>query len=100
MSKSQMHVILLSIWLFAITAPSIITLLTDGNKSPITLNLNEEEQQEQVKKSQAKEKIVNEDYYDLSLINFSNDSKLADFYFLGTLDYTSEVISPPPEYKS
>lgn len=83
-------------WLFAIVAPSIITLC-DVENPVIVTNLNEEEQQETGKKSQAEEKIVNSGISDFSLIAQSKKSFIGDFYSLKHIDFTLEILLPPPE---
>ena len=64
--KDLARIILLFLWLFAITAPSIITLM-DVTQSVTLTNVNEEEQQEFGKKSQAEEKMVKDNTFKFSL---------------------------------
>ncbi|MRI01352.1 hypothetical protein GH721_12490 [Kriegella sp. EG-1] len=91
--------LLLFLWLFAITAPSIVTLLDTDNPIIIS-NLNEEEQQEVIKKSSLEEKILNNGYFGLSLITLSDQSDIADYYTLRFIDFTLEILLPPPEHIS
>ncbi|MEO9890881.1 hypothetical protein [Aurantibacter sp.] len=91
--------LLLFLWLFAITAPSIITLLDTDNPIIIT-NLNEEEQQEVIKKSSLEEKMLNDGYFNFSLITLSDQSDKTDYYTLRFVDFTLEILLPPPEHIS
>ncbi|MBU2948460.1 hypothetical protein [Zobellia uliginosa] len=88
--------LLLSFWLFAIAAPSVITLM-DVDNPVILTNLNEEEQQEAGKKSPIEEKFVNYTYLDFSLIPLSEQSAIGHYYLMGHIDFTLEILLPPPE---
>lgn len=94
--KRIAQISLLILWLFAIAAPSLITLCDIENPIVVT-NLNEEEHQETSKKSQAEEKFVNEHNWDYSLIKNIKESEMNDFHLLGTFDYILEIVPPPPE---
>ncbi|SHI42021.1 hypothetical protein [Pseudozobellia thermophila] len=95
--KGIYRVTLLLLWLFAITAPSLITLY-DTDNAIVVNNLNEEEQQESGKKSQAEEKFVDHHILDFALTNFSLRPEIGDYHRFSSLDHTLEVLSPPPEY--
>ncbi|HEA20529.1 hypothetical protein LCGC14_3135950 [marine sediment metagenome] len=95
--KGFAQIILLSLWFFAIVAPSVITLLDKENPVWVT-NLNEEEQQEAGKKAQASQKIINDGHFDFSLIAQSNKIVLGDCHSIGYFDYTLEILLPPPEH--
>lgn len=96
MLRSTIFITLLSIWLFAIFAPPIISLMNNDGKTIITINLNEEEQSEQGKKNVAEKKIVydNTNFYFLAQLR---NHSLNDFYLLANFDHTLEIILPPPE---
>lgn len=94
--KDFARITLLLLWLFAIIAPSAITLMDIDNPIVVT-NLNEEEQQEYGKKTQAEEKFVNEVTSDFSLIAQSQKSIMGDFHPMAYIDYTLEILLPPPE---
>jgi len=94
--KSFARISLLVLWLFAIIAPSVITLIDVDNPIVVT-NLNEEEQEESVKKTQAEEKFVHEKLCDFSLIANTLKSVTGNYYLISHIDYTSEIILPPPE---
>lgn len=96
-SRNFARITLLTLWLFAIVAPSVITLMDVENPVIIT-NLNEEEQQESGKKTQDEEKIVNENIYDFSLIAQSKKSVRGDYHPLSHLQHTIEILLPPPEH--
>ncbi|WP_276168883.1 hypothetical protein [Zobellia alginiliquefaciens] len=91
--------LLLSLWLFAIAAPSVITLL-DVDNPVIVTNLNEEEQQEAGKKSPLEEKFVSNNYFDFSLIALLERSAMGHYYAMGSIDFTLEILLPPPEHIS
>ena len=93
------RVLLLSLWLFAIVAPSAITLLDIDNPVIVT-NLNEEEQQETGKKSPLQEKFVNDGFTDFSLIALSQKSILSVYHPMGHINFTQKILLPPPEHIS
>ncbi|HDZ05355.1 hypothetical protein LCGC14_0069980 [marine sediment metagenome] len=92
------RIILLFLWLFAVTAPSIITLCDVENPIVIT-NLNEEEQ-ESGKKSMGEEKFVKENLLDFSIAAIFENSIISNFSMIGYMDLSLEVPSPPPDYIS
>ena len=91
------RITLLLLWLFAVTAPSIITLCDVDNPIVVT-NLNEEEQQESGKKSMGEEKFVKENLLDFSLIAIYENSIKPNHHIIGYFDLSLEVLSPPPEH--
>lgn len=92
------RITLLLLWLFAVTAPSIITLCDIDNPIVIT-NLNEEEQ-ESGKKSMGEEKFFKENSLDFSTIAIFESSIISNFNPIGYLDLSQEVFSPPPDKTS
>ena len=96
MFKSRVHVILLGLWLFAIMAPSVITL-ADVDKPLVVSNLTEEEQQEQGKNSLDEKKVLNDGLSGLSLLSLWQESALFNPYLLKDSDHNAEIILPPPE---
>ncbi len=96
MFRSTIIISLLSIWLFAIFAPPVISLMNNDGNTIITVNLNEEEQPEQGKKNVAEKKIVYDNTNFSFLAQLRNHS-LSDFYLLANFDHTLEIILPPPE---
>jgi len=95
--KKFARISLLTLWLFAIAVPSAIVFFDVDNPIIIT-NLNEEEQEESGKKTQAEEKFVNEAVLDFSLLAQSQKSVTADYHFITHIDYTLEIFLPPPEH--
>ena len=93
------RITLLLLWLFALTAPSIITLCDIDNPIVVT-NLNEEEQQESGKKSMGEEKFVKENLLAFSLIAIYKNSIKLNHHIIGCFDLSLEVLSPPPEQLS
>lgn len=92
------RIILLLLWLFAVTAPSIVTLCDVENPIVIT-NLNEEEQ-ETGKKSMGEEKFVKESLLDFSIAAIFENSIISNFSMIAYIDLSLEVPSPPPDYIS
>jgi hypothetical protein len=93
------RITLLLLWLFAVTAPSIITLCNIDNPIVVT-NLNEEEQQESGKKSMGEEKFVKENSLDFSIIAIYENSVIGNIHVIGSFGLSLEVLSPPPELLS
>ena len=93
--KDLARITLLFLWLFAILAPNVVTLM-DVDNPVMVLNLNEEEQQENGKKTQGEEKIFNESFFNLSLIAKTKKSTSAIHNFLGHKEHVSEILLPPP----
>ncbi|MCE2613464.1 hypothetical protein LVD13_10800 [Flavobacteriaceae bacterium D16] len=89
---------LLLIWLFAIIAPPVITLVNEEERVYISINQNEEEQ-EQGKKDTSEEKIVQETLEYGSLLAFSATSKFKSHNVNQTPAFFLEIPLPPPEYK-
>ncbi|MDF4203438.1 hypothetical protein PXD56_10755 [Maribacter sp. SA7] len=89
------RITLLLLWLFAVTAPSIITLCDVENPIVIT-NLNEEEQ-ESGKKSIGEEKFVKENSLDFSIVAIHVNSTISNFNMKGYQDLSFDVLSPPPD---
>jgi hypothetical protein len=89
--------ILLGLWLFAIAAPSVITLM-DVDKPVVVSNLNEEEQHEQGKTSVDEKKVVDNGLFDFSLRSKLGNRNNYAFYLEKSLDTTLEIILPPPEH--
>ena len=97
MKRSNIHFAFLLLWLFALIVPPTISLLDSHGNTEFSINLNEEEQQEQGKKNPDEEKIVREAISDYSLLSSLNKSEMGIYYFLSHTDYTQEILLPPPE---
>jgi len=93
------RILLLSTWLFAILVPSMV-LLSDKD-TVLVINLNEEEQQETGKKVQAEEDIVNQNPFDFFSLIAQSEVWTAEFRSAPRhIDYTLEILLPPPEHLS
>ena len=97
MPRLKIHFILLFVWLSAIFAPPVVSLLSAGSKSLVTINLNEEKEQEQGKKDIDEKLIVEKKGADFSLLSLLQGSLSHDFYILDNSEHFSEIILPPPE---
>lgn len=97
MLKPYLHFFLLSTWLFAIVAPSMVSYLSSKDQTVITFNLGEEEQQEQGQKSSVEEKFVRENTNDFSIVRFQIKSPIKDLEYIIYSNHTLEVLSPPPK---
>jgi hypothetical protein len=95
--KSFVIVILTSIWLIGILVPPIIQLLDVPGKF-ISININEEEPQEQNKKDLNEEFILS-NISGHHLLNFAkiNAQQSWDHRFL-YLSHIAEIQVPPPKY--
>lgn len=96
MTKSRILILLIGLWLFAIAAPSVVTLI-NPEKPVVVMNLNEEEQNEQGKKSIDEIKVVH-GLGGFSLISELDHTANFQFYLAKGLTTSLEVILPPPEY--
>lgn len=94
--KSIARITLLLFWLFAITAPSIVTLCNSDNPIVVT-NLNEEEHQESGKKLLGEEKFGKENSMDFSLIAIYENLINANLQILRYSGLSLDVLSPPPK---
>ncbi|PIF00713.1 MAG: hypothetical protein CR994_04990 [Maribacter sp.] len=96
MVRQNILITLLSIWIFAILAPPVISLLSDDARI-IQINITEEEQQEQGEKNLGEKLILENNAPDVSLLSLLQDLGSHDFYLLGHYDLDSEIVLPPPE---
>lgn len=96
MSKSRILFLLIGLWLFAIVAPSVVTLI-NPDKPVVVSNFNEEEQNEQGKKSVDEIKLVAGQGGFLLISELDNITNF-QFYLAESLHTSLEVILPPPEY--
>ncbi|MGB5553690.1 MAG: hypothetical protein WBM83_03450 [Flavobacteriaceae bacterium] len=95
--KTFARLVLLLLWLFAIVAPSVITIM-DVDNPVIVTNLNEEEQQETSKKSPVEEKVLHGHTCDFSIIAQSKKSVRGNHHPISHVDHTQEILLPPPEH--
>lgn len=97
-SKTLIQSCLLLVWLIALTAPPIITMLDSDTKVLVT-NLTEEEQHEypQGKKNTETPKLFFDQLECFSQISKQQSQKIADFYILGVSTHTQKILLPPPK---
>ena len=88
---------LLSLWIFSILAPSIITIYHGGDETLMILCHNEEEQQESGKKDNVEEKIVSEEKEQKFIINLFDEMVPGDTNTEHSSNYIVEIHLPPPE---
>lgn len=96
MSKNRVLFILLGLWLFAIMAPSVVTLI-DVDKTIVVSNLNEEEQQEQGKKDFDEQQLANDSTSDYVLLSKMAASDNFAFHRIDGFDTAMDIVLPPPE---
>ncbi|WP_297762818.1 hypothetical protein [uncultured Muriicola sp.] len=94
--KSFIFVILTSIWLTGILAPPVLQLL-DVTTPFISINMNEEEPQEQAKKDLSEEIILSNLPRHQSVFFLSSLSQTNWEQSLLYLSYSTEIQLPPPE---
>jgi hypothetical protein len=73
-------------------------MLSEGNKTILTINLCEEEQKGQEKSDIDEKLIVERANTNFSPLSHLQSSLSYNFYVLGNSDHISEIILPPPEY--
>jgi len=98
MIKSSILASLISIWLFAVFAPSVITLVNNEDNIFISVNLNEEEQQEQGEKGDSEEKTVLENWIAQIHISPHERTFLSDQLEVIIYSHAIEIPLPPPEF--
>lgn len=94
--KSLVLIVLSSIWILGVLTPPIVNLVTD-DASFISMNLNEEEPQEEEKKDIDEEKILTIRHQGYSIWSTKNSAVLFDTASFGVLTHTTEIPLPPPE---
>ena len=97
MTKSSILVSLIFIWLFTVFAPSVISLVNNEDSAYVSLNVKEEEQQEQAKFDSSEEKIFHEE--STTQIGFSQQKRtlFLDKRRLIFLSHSVEISLPPPK---
>jgi len=94
--KTAIRITLLSFWICTLTVPSFVTILNSNDDPILVINLNEEEQQEQLKKDIEEKQIT---YYASSIMPNAQLKKTADadHYLISTSNMMTEIVLPPPE---
>jgi len=95
--RSAILFTLLSLWIFAIMVPSVITMLDNGDKTIMVMTLNEEEQQEQGKKEIHEIQMVCSVSFCFTLSFLYKDEVKCTNNPLRYPDHTQEIHLPPPE---
>lgn len=98
MYRAKTIYVLLAVWLFAIIAPPVITLVNEEERVYISFNQTEEEQ-EQGKKDNSEEKIVQETLEYADLLNLRTTRKFKLDNINRAPGFFLEIPLPPPEYK-
>ena len=95
MIKSFIHIILATVLIFSILAPTVFNLCSETD-TIVLLDSTEEEKSEKTEKD-IEEKIIN--YYTLNDKSLSSLKKRAAqlIYLESNIDYTLKVLLPPPE---
>lgn len=88
--------ILIAFWLFALTAPSVLTLI-DPEGSKLVMNLNEEDAEESTFSPFDEEQLATENYFALFHPIQTKKIELTSMGWFIALDHTLEVVLPPPE---
>ncbi|NNJ89602.1 MAG: hypothetical protein HKP53_09380 [Eudoraea sp.] len=94
--KSFIFIILTSIWITGILAPPVLQLL-DVNRPFVSINMNEEEPQEQNKKDQSEEIVLLNISSHQSVILFENRRRPNWEHHFHFFTFTTEIQLPPPE---
>ena len=94
--KSFVVVFLSTIWITGIIAPPVLQLI-DDNAMFISLNMNEEEPQEQGKKDIGEEFILGNPMSVNDFLLFSYSDSAGDYASSFSNSYYGEIQLPPPE---
>jgi len=97
MIKSSILTSLIFIWLFAVFAPPIISLVSNEEGIFISVNLNEEEQQEQSKKDDKEEKILLDNWLAQVQLSPHEKSPYLEMEKINFSTHSIEIPLPPPE---
>lgn len=91
---------ILSLWIFSILAPSVITIANQGEEVLLVLCHNEEEQQETGKKDSVEEKIIPEVKYHVPGSGTFENFDPRYNYTLHSSNHIAEIHLPPPEHST
>ena len=89
---------LIFLWIFAIVAPTVITLVDRNPKSVVISTLNEEEHQKQGKKDVGEKEIAFESFRNQGLFAFQNKKNPCESATVWPMDRALEILVPPPQY--
>ncbi len=91
---------MLSLWISALVAPAVITLMQKGDQNGLMITLNEEEQQESVKHTKGEKQLVVSQIFGISKWAYRQKALIPDSNMILTSLNTAEIILPPPEFIS
>ena len=96
--KTAVRITLLSLWICALTVPSLVTVINSSDDPVLVINLNEEEQQELGKKDISEEKIISHGYYSGLVAWYQKKNLFTGYHFFGISNHYQDISLPPPEY--
>ncbi len=96
MLKSIVYVILSSILIFSILAPSVINLLTE-TESYVFVEKTDEEKTEKLEKD-IEEKILQNSFSDIDSLLSENLITTVFYYIENNSNHYSRIVIPPPDY--
>ena len=88
----------LSLWMFSIIAPVVITLVSEGEDTVVILCHNEKEQKESGEKDKFEEKIIPESNFRLMLAYYAENGSPIDNITSYNSCHIKEIPLPPPEH--
>jgi hypothetical protein len=97
MKITIVHISLLTLWILAISAPSLISIYEEGDTAIFVMNLGEEEQEEQGGKDIGEEKIIPSFPYKILQVFPDENNSSLDNYILGRSNFSLDISLPPPE---
>ncbi len=98
MERKPIVCFFLGVWLFAIIAPPAISLVLADEQIEISINVNEEEKQEEGKKDSQEEKIVPEPSLYFGLSSMELKKAFTPRHKLRIPLLHREIHLPPPEH--
>ncbi|MCG2459354.1 hypothetical protein K8352_01175 [Flavobacteriaceae bacterium F89] len=98
MHRNYIRFTLLFLWVFAIVAPTVITLVERNPKSVVMNTLNEEEHQNQGKKVVGEKEIAFDSFNYQSLLAFQNGKISCEISSKRLMDRALEILLPPPRH--
>ncbi len=99
MNRSPIVFTLLSLWIFAILGPTVITLSQPKDHLVVVWNnLNEEEHQKQGKKDLGEKEIINSRFIGGSLVAMLPDNGKPETHALVFSSLPQEIVLPPPKF--
>lgn len=100
MSRTLILTLLITLWISAIVAPSVVTILQNGDQTYLVMNLNEEEQQEGTKNIKGEKQGMFSQTFRFSGFVYQLRSLIPDTNGMMASSDMAEIIVPPPEFTS